>query len=90
MKVWSRLRSKAGLPQLRIHDLRHQFASFLVNSGRTLYEVQSILGHSDAKVTQRYAHLSSRSLQDAANTASVMIQQGNIVGGVGGGSVGGG
>ena len=86
MKVWSRLRSKAGLPQLRIHDLRHQFASFLVNSGRTLYEVQSILGHSDAKVTQRYAHLSSRSLQDAANTASVMIQGG----GVGGGGVNGG
>ncbi len=83
MKVWSRLRSKAGLPQLRIHDLRHQFASFLVNSGRTLYEVQSILGHSDAKVTQRYAHLSSRSLQDAANTASVMIQGGNLVGGSG-------
>jgi len=87
MKVWSRLRSKAGLPQLRIHDLRHQFASFLVNSGRTLYEVQSILGHSDAKVTQRYAHLSSRSLQDAANTASVMIQGG---GGVTGGGVNGG
>ena len=81
MKVWSRLRSKAGLPQLRIHDLRHQFASFLVNSGRTLYEVQSILGHSDAKVTQRYAHLSSKALQDAANTASVMMTQGNVVGG---------
>ena len=37
MKVWSRLRSLAGLPHLRIHDLRHQYASFLVNSGRTLY-----------------------------------------------------
>ena len=82
MKVWSRLRSKAELPHLRIHDLRHQFASFLVNGGRTLYEVQTILGHSDAKVTQRYAHLSSRSLQDAANTASVMIQQGSVEGGV--------
>jgi integrase len=35
-KVWSRLRTKAGLPHLRIHDLRHQYASFLVNSGRTL------------------------------------------------------
>ena len=34
-----------------------------------------ILGHSDAKVTQRYAHLSSRSLQDAANTASVMLRR---------------
>ena len=74
MKVWSRLRNKAGLPHLRIHDLRHQFASFLVNSGRTLYEVQSILGHSDAKVTQRYAHLSTKSMQEAANTASVIIK----------------
>jgi hypothetical protein len=74
MKVWSRLRRKACLQHLRIHDLRHQYASFLVNSGRSLYEVQQILGHSDPSVTQRYAHLSSRSLQEAANSASVAIQ----------------
>lgn len=74
MKVWARLRKKAGLPQLRVHDLRHQYASFLVNSGRTLYEVQQILGHSDPSVTQRYAHLSSRSLQEAASTASVALR----------------
>jgi len=73
-KVWERLREKAGLPELRIHDLRHQFASFLVNSGRTLYEVQKILGHSSASVTERYAHLSSASLMEAANAAAVMIQ----------------
>lgn len=73
-KVWDRLRIKAGLPHLRIHDLRHQYASFLVNSGRSLYEVQQILGHSDPKVTQRYSHLSTRTLQDAANCASLMIK----------------
>ena len=73
MKVWSRLRTKAGLPHVRIHDLRHQYASFLINSGRSLYEVQQILGHSDPSVTQRYAHLTSRSLQEAANCASVAI-----------------
>lgn len=73
MKVWSRLRQKAGLPHLRIHDLRHGFASLLVSGGRTLYEVQQILGHSDPKVTMRYAHLSSKSLQDAANSASVLL-----------------
>lgn len=73
MKVWSRLRAKADLPFLRIHDLRHQYASFLVNAGRTLYEVQQILGHSDPSVTQRYAHLSTKSLQDAANTASLKL-----------------
>jgi len=73
-KVWSRIRLKAGLPRLRIHDLRHLYASFLVSNGRTLYEVQQILGHSAPIVTQRYAHLSSRSLQDAANAASVIIR----------------
>ncbi len=73
-KVWGRLRTQAGLPHLRIHDLRHQYASFLVNSGRTLFEVQNILGHSDPKVTQRYSHLSSKSLQEAANSASIIIQ----------------
>ena len=74
-KVWGRLREKAGLKHLRIHDLRHQYASFLVNDGRTLYEVQQILGHSDPSVTQRYAHLSTKALQDAANSASEMIQR---------------
>jgi site-specific recombinase XerD len=39
--------ASVGLPLLRIHDLRHRYASFLVNSGRSLYEVQQILGHSD-------------------------------------------
>jgi site-specific recombinase XerD len=74
MKVWTRLREKAGLPHLRLHDLRHSFASFLVNSGRTLYEVQQILGHSQSVVTERYSHLSTKTLQSAANCASVMIQ----------------
>ncbi len=73
--VWGRIRIAAGLPKLRIHDLRHQHASMLVNSGRSLYEVQQILGHSDPSVTQRYAHLSTRTLQDAANSASEKIAQ---------------
>lgn len=74
MKVWTRLRNKAGLPHLRIHDLRHSFASFLVNSGRTLYEVQQILGHSQSIVTERYAHLSTKTLQEASNSASLIIK----------------
>lgn len=74
-KTWGRLRTEAGLPHLRLHDLRHQFASFLVNSGRTLYEVQQILGHSDPMVTQRYAHLSSKSLQAASASASNAINE---------------
>ena len=72
-KAWGKIRDQAGLPQLRIHDLRHMYASFLVNSGRTLYEVQQILGHSTSKVTERYCSLSTATLQAAANSASVMI-----------------
>jgi integrase len=72
-KVWTRIRKQAGLPHLRPHDLRHQYASFLVNDGRTLYEVQQILGHSDPWVIMRYTHLSSKALLDAANSASVVL-----------------
>ncbi len=71
--AWYRIRKLAGLPHLRIHDLRHSFASLLVSGGRSLYEVQQILGHSDPKVTMRYAHLSTKALQAAANTASVLM-----------------
>ncbi|CAE6505986.1 Site-specific recombinase XerD [Nitrosomonas nitrosa] len=74
-KVWQRLRSKAGLGHLRLHDLRHAFASFLVNSNFSLFQVQQILGHSDPKVTMRYAHLSTKALQEAANSASAKIKK---------------
>tara|TARA_Y100001956_G_C4083095_1_gene169386 strand:- start:45 stop:998 length:954 start_codon:yes stop_codon:yes gene_type:complete len=73
-KTWNRIREKIGNPELRLHDLRHQFASNLVNNGRSLYECQKLLGHSDPKVTTRYAHLSTKSLQEASESASVKIR----------------
>jgi len=73
--AWHRLRKEAGLPWLRLHDLRHTFASMLVNSGQSLYAVQQCLGHADGRVTQRYAHLNSQTLQDAANCASEKIRE---------------
>lgn len=73
-KAWTRLRVAAGLPKLRLHDLRHQYASMLVNAGRSLYEVQQILGHSDPKVTTRYAHLAPSTLQAAAMAAGDKLQ----------------
>lgn len=59
---WNNARIRAGLPEFRIHDLRHSFASYLVNAGRSLYEVQELLGHADIKTTSRYAHLSRERL----------------------------
>lgn len=65
---WDKARTRAGLKEFRIHDLRHSFASCLVNAGRSLYEVQELLGHADIKTTSRYAHLSRERLNDAVNT----------------------
>jgi len=73
--TWCRIREKAGLSWLRLHDLRHNMASMMVNAGRSLYEVQNVLGHADSRMTQRYAHLSSKTLQDAANSASLKIKE---------------
>jgi site-specific recombinase XerD len=67
---WNSARKAAGLAEVRIHDLRHSFASFLVNSGRTLYEVQHLLGHTQIKTTARYSHLSQDTLLDASNAVT--------------------
>jgi site-specific recombinase XerD len=71
--AWNTARKSAGLSNVRMHDLRHSFASLLINSGRTLYEVQHILGHTQVKTTQRYAHLSQDTLLAAANSATVAL-----------------
>lgn len=71
--AWNTARKSVGLSDVRMHDLRHSFASLLINSGRTLYEVQHILGHTQVKTTQRYAHLSQDTLLAAANAATVAV-----------------
>jgi integrase len=42
---WTRIKRRAGLPDVRLHDLRHSFASVLVNKGVSLYILQKLLGH---------------------------------------------
>lgn len=73
---WNSARKKAGLTDVRIHDLRHSFASYLINQGRSLYEVQKLLGHTQIKTTQRYAHLSNESLLSAVNSAAASVPWG--------------
>lgn len=73
---WQRIRVRAGMPDLRLHDLRHSFASFLVNKGISLYVVQGLLGHAHTRYTQRYAHLTPDTLLDAAETMSGVIASG--------------
>lgn len=69
-KAWRRAKKMAGLDKdLRIHDLRHTFASTLVSKGRSLHEVGTLLGHSQTNMTTRYAHLAPARLIEAANEA---------------------
>lgn len=71
--AWDTVRKRAGMQDVRMHDLRHSFASFLINSGRSLYEVQHLLGHTQVKTTERYAHLQQGTLMKAANVVANLV-----------------
>ena len=55
--AWFRAKEFAGLYTTRLHDLRHTFASLLINNGASIFEVQKLLGHHHISMTERYAHL---------------------------------
>ena len=65
-KSWRRIRAMANLEDVRMHDLRHTFASVAVSSGMSLPMIGALLGHSEPRTTARYAHLASDPLIEAA------------------------
>lgn len=75
-RPWARLREKAKLPGVRLHDLRHTFASFGVAIGNGLPIVGALLGHRQAATTQRYAHLDTDPLHVAADRIAGEIEAG--------------
>jgi integrase len=70
---WVRIRERAMLDDVRLHDLRHSYASFLVNNGVSLYVVQGLLGHTQPRTTQRYAHLAQDTLLEAAEVVGRVV-----------------
>lgn len=66
-KAWTEITKAADMPDLRWHDLRHDFASQLVMKGAPLFTVQKLMGHANARMTQRYAKLAPQALADAVN-----------------------
>lgn len=71
--AWAKVCKLAKLEGVRVHDLRHSFASHLVSSGVSLPIVGKLLGHSQASTTQRYAHLADNPQRDAANLFPVVL-----------------
>jgi integrase len=72
-KPWQRVRALAGLPDLRLHDLRHAFASVAVASGDSLFIVGKILGHRQASTTERYAHLAPDPAKTVADRTAARL-----------------
>ena len=63
--AFNRARRRADLKNFRFHDLRHTFATRLVQRNEDLYKVQRLLGHRTGVMTQRYAHHSPESLRES-------------------------
>ena len=80
-KIWDRIRTSAGLRDVRLHDLRHSFASVAVGGGLSLPIIGALLGHKHAATTARYAHLAAaqlRAANDAVGAKITAVMQSNL------------
>lgn len=68
--IWHEIRRHAALPDVRLHDLRHSFASIAIADGISLVVIGKLLGHALAETTERYAHLADEAIADAAKRIS--------------------
>lgn len=72
-RPWARIRKRAGLDDVRLHDLRHSYASVAAMAGQSLPQIGAQLGHSQPQTTKRYAHFADRSLAAAASEVGAQI-----------------
>jgi integrase len=73
-KIWERIRKQADLEHVRLHDLRHAWASIAAQSGESLYLIGKVLGHTDQQTTQRYAHVDQTHQQAVSNRTAETLQ----------------
>jgi integrase len=72
---WRRVRAKAGLDGVRIHDLRHSYASGALALGEGLPMIGKLLGHTQVQTTARYAHFANNPVKSAADRVSATIEK---------------
>ena len=70
---WQRIRDRAGLKGVRVHDLRHSFASRALSLGESLPMIGKLLGHTKVETTARYAHLARDSVKIAGERVAVSL-----------------
>jgi len=73
-RFWVKVQKEADLPDVRIHDLRHTFASLLVSGGASLEIIGRLLGHSQMQTTQRYAHLMESPLRAGVDSVASIFR----------------
>jgi len=73
-RFWARIQKEVGIQDVRIHDLRHTFASLLVSGGASLEMIGKLLGHSQMQTTQRYAHLMDSPLRAGVNAVAIAFK----------------
>uniref|UniRef100_UPI0040478243 tyrosine-type recombinase/integrase n=1 Tax=Yoonia sp. TaxID=2212373 RepID=UPI0040478243 len=73
-RFWINVQKDAKLPDVRVHDLRHTFASLLVSGGASLEMIGKLLGHSQMQTTQRYAHLMDSPLRAGVDAVASMFR----------------
>jgi integrase len=73
-RFWRAIQTEADLPGVRVHDLRHTFASLLVSGGASLEMIGKLLGHTQMQTTQRYAHLMDSPLREGLDTVASIFR----------------
>ena len=72
-RVWFRVRTEAGLQDVRLHDLRHSYASAAVSSGETILAVGRLLGHQNPETTLKYVHHAEAEAERAAAAMGAVL-----------------
>ena len=73
--VWKKICKLAEINDVRVHDLRHTYASYAVSKGYSLPVIAKMLGHADIKTTERYAHLHQDPINKAIDDVSLKIKK---------------
>lgn len=74
-KLWALVRLEAGVPDLRMYDLRHTFASVALKAGHSLDQIGELLGHASTQTTKGYTHLLEDSAHEAAASTALLLEQ---------------